>query len=879
MFSFGQSWENVRAVMDSFPTDNNLIKSGVGGSIANAFVKNKNVDEASKFLSQICNNSHNESVRKNLISKHKIFAQLQKGKYTQWSPLAKEYVATAIFDLISTDAKAAFAVYPLAVYLLQNGNVGCKESAAKFLQTLSFEKSNRALIVNSSEINRIISFVPSNKAYVTVMRPLAAFFNNLSVGSNTSKLDVAMHQKGVLSVIAFLMNNMTDGETLRDALCFCRNATLSSEDIKVYLVNNCNTAIARSLQHESGPVREHAGGLIRNLGTNGKTSTDRKNKLIDAGTLPILVERLTDTHDKARLQGAYALWNLSNSSNGSKTILSLGLVPTILNIFDSATWSDTINGEVFKNKLVGVLCCLSANADEAGCDALRGYALHNYLHPLMMSKDPKQQPINAACGVANLVGHVENHPLLKADTTIFEMMCDCIRKTRRGEAYHGAYYSEWGLIRNLANMSIADSNKSLLKKTASVECACEGFQVGRKYVKLEECVAKLLSNMSFSYDLKKDFKWDLRPVAQSIKTSSRSTEAQHFAEIALFQHKHMSYTKKDYEKKMHTIPQTSKHVMISCSPRTQQFMLFLKHGLEQKGLRVWLNTNTDPFGNFDAMMNAVEGSYAVLVCMDAVYKESPACRSEADYANKLGCPIIPLKTDATYSPDGWLQSLVGQGECFDLSTEDMYNANLPAIIDELTLCATGKWQRRRQQLPAQPQPHQTQPQPQMQQRPASPPPPYMPPQEVVKQPTAPPITDHHHPTLQNSSSSSSQQQQQQQPVAPKYTNSSVDEKLALKTQEGLTLNSDIKSTETTVGKFHSSEPITEWDETVLCQWLDACKLSFAIEHFKENGVDGCVFAVMQKEDFEECGFTKFQITRIVAKRQKEIAKAIGESTS
>lgn len=125
------------------------------------------------------------------------------------------------------------------------------------------------------------------------------------------------------------------------------------------------------------------------------------------------------------------------------------------------------------------------------------------------------------------MGHLENHPLLEADTTIFEMICECIevrsfsmlrskpgfcwrlaqlfshrchllsrspplpsfrsspllslppklQATRKGNVYHGAFYSEWGLVRNLANMSVSDSNKSLLKKTKSVECACRGFRV------------------------------------------------------------------------------------------------------------------------------------------------------------------------------------------------------------------------------------------------------------------------------------------------------------------------------------------------------------------------------------------------------------------
>eukprot|EP00055_Hartaetosiga_balthica_P016138 m.100385 g.100385 ORF g.100385 m.100385 type:complete len:71 (+) comp9044_c0_seq9:313-525(+) len=50
----------------------------------------------------------------------------------------------------------------------------------------------------------------------------------------------------------------------------------------------------------------------------------------------------------------------------------------------------------------------------------------------MQSKDPSKQPVNAAIGLSCLVGHVENNPMLLADSTIFEMMCECLEVIRKG---------------------------------------------------------------------------------------------------------------------------------------------------------------------------------------------------------------------------------------------------------------------------------------------------------------------------------------------------------------------------------------------------------------------------------------------------------------
>ena len=42
------------------------------------------------------------------------------------------------------------------------------------------------------------------------------------------------------------------------------------------------------------------------------------------------------------------------------------------------------------------------------------------------------------------------------------------------------------------------------------------------------------------------------------------------------------------------------------------------------------------------------------MCMTEKYKQSPNCRAEAEYAFKLGVPIIPLIGQEGYMPDGWL---------------------------------------------------------------------------------------------------------------------------------------------------------------------------------------------------------------------------------
>lgn len=54
------------------------------------------------------------------------------------------------------------------------------------------------------------------------------------------------------------------------------------------------------------------------------------------------------------------------------------------------------------------------------------------------------------------------------------------------------------------------------------------------------------------------------------------------------------------------------------------------------------------------MADAVEKSAVVLLCMSRKYKDSPNCRTEAEYAYKLGKTLVPIRVERSYEPDGWL---------------------------------------------------------------------------------------------------------------------------------------------------------------------------------------------------------------------------------
>jgi hypothetical protein len=76
------------------------------------------------------------------------------------------------------------------------------------------------------------------------------------------------------------------------------------------------------------------------------------------------------------------------------------------------------------------------------------------------------------------------------------------------------------------------------------------------------------------------------------------------------------------------------------------------------------NTNSS---HPEAMAKAIEGSAIVIICFSAKYRNSNACRLEAEYAEKRERPIIPIKVDPQYEPTGWLEGLIGNKKYIDFT--------------------------------------------------------------------------------------------------------------------------------------------------------------------------------------------------------------------
>jgi len=101
------------------------------------------------------------------------------------------------------------------------------------------------------------------------------------------------------------------------------------------------------------------------------------------------------------------------------------------------------------------------------------------------------------------------------------------------------------------------------------------------------------------------------------------------------------------------------HVMISYSHGQKSKMKEVVSHLKSKGIPVWVDVEQMEGSILEKMAEAVEESSVIILFLSSTYKDSQACRTEAEYAYKLKKELICIMAEDDYQPRGWLGALLG----------------------------------------------------------------------------------------------------------------------------------------------------------------------------------------------------------------------------
>ncbi|XP_071491518.1 uncharacterized protein [Diadema antillarum] len=132
-----------------------------------------------------------------------------------------------------------------------------------------------------------------------------------------------------------------------------------------------------------------------------------------------------------------------------------------------------------------------------------------------------------------------------------------------------------------------------------------------------------------------------------------------------------------------TVPSKPQHVMLSYQWDVQEQILQVKDLLKGKGYNVWMDVERMGGSTLEAMALAVEDAEVIIICFSEKYKNSPACRTEAEYTYTLRKPIVPLKMQKDYRADGWLGAMLGPKLYIEMYAVEMVERNIDKLVREI----------------------------------------------------------------------------------------------------------------------------------------------------------------------------------------------------
>ena len=292
-------------------------------------------------------------------------------------------------------------------------------------------------------------------------------------------------------------------------------------------------------------------------------------------------------------------------------------------------------------------------------------------------KDPKIAALSLLA-LAYLVDENTNY-LILADENLLSFIIILLNLAWQSEDRRRCYgFSAKELAEGLSHLAINDANKKILGQNGVIPVLISVIKTSNED---EEKASATRALWMLAFDNNNKEKVRQEEGAMDILhqlQQSKNSEVQKAAAGALWE-----LEGKTARQSSEKIESTGNHVMISYQWDSQEVLVEVKNRLQASGYRVWMDLEQMGGSTLETMAKAVEDSSVVLICVSERYKESPNCRSEAEYTYKLGKDIIPLMMQRNYKPDGWLGMLVGTKFWIDFQSKHVLEQSVTKVIKEL----------------------------------------------------------------------------------------------------------------------------------------------------------------------------------------------------
>ena len=280
--------------------------------------------------------------------------------------------------------------------------------------------------------------------------------------------------------------------------------------------------------------------------------------------------------------------------------------------------------------------------------------------------------------LAYLVDENTNH-LILADENLLSFIITLLDGARQSEDRRRCYgYSAKELAESLSHLAINDANKKILGQNGVIPVLISVIKTSNEDEE-KASATRALWMLAFDDNNKEKVRQEegAMDILHQLQQSENS-EVQKAAAGALWE-----LEGKTARQSSERIASTRNHVMISYQWDSQEVLVEVKNRLQASGYRVWMDLEQMGGSTLETMAKAVEDSSVILICLSERYKESPNCRSEAEYTYKLGKDIIPLMMQRNYKPDGWLGMLLGTKFWIDFHSKHVVKTGVTKLIKEL----------------------------------------------------------------------------------------------------------------------------------------------------------------------------------------------------
>ncbi|XP_012942420.1 uncharacterized protein LOC101845869 [Aplysia californica] len=376
------------------------------------------------------------------------------------------------------------------------------------------------------------------------------------------------------------------------------------------------------------------------------------------------------------------LWNYSDASEKlARSLAESGAVKLMTLNLGHKPYLDNMHS---KNVYYVLKASLSILHNIARCTGVKHHFKEiktaEVVMPLISSNDEFLKSI-AMLTLAYIVEEEENAKLIDETNTIKNIVTWIHRALENKQKRRFRGFTPWELTQGLAKLAVNDSNKAKIIE----EGALGDFLSMLRHTDPKEQAnsAECIWTLSFDKTVRQaiiDFP-ELVPALEELQ-EHENTVVRKNVKGALWLIKGENDPAAS-SNRPHSALAPKNHIFISYSWNEKELVKKIYNSLAAEGYKLWVDWEQMGGSTLQAMADAVENSAVVLVCMSERYKQSPNCRTEAEYTFQLRKDYIPLMMQKRYRPDGWLGAILGAKLFFDFSGKYPYEKPLQGLLKEL----------------------------------------------------------------------------------------------------------------------------------------------------------------------------------------------------